>query len=61
MENLTKNELLKIVKFLLNERELAKIYLNEFENGFLNKKLTKKAYIETLNRLYANSENIQGL
>ena len=61
MENLTKNELLKIVKFLLNERALAKIYLNEFENGFLNKKLTKKAYIEKLNRLYANSESMKGL
>ena len=41
-------------KTLLNERELAKIYLQEF----LQKKLTKKRFLEVLTRLYKNTDSM---
>lgn len=44
----------KLEKTLLNERELAKIYLQEFSQ----KKLTKKRFLEILTRLYKNTDSM---
>ena len=64
MEKLNQEQLVELVKVLLNERAIARIYLKEFEKGFLNRKLTKKAYFEVINRLYKNTDDydiMQGL
>lgn len=48
------NKMTDLEKTLLNERELAKIYLQEF----LQKKLTKKRFLEVLTRLYKNTDSM---